>query len=79
MPFNLSLNRFLYRQTISMDCNFRVKNRYRSTKKPDIHLSPGWSYMVEPTGYMDYVKNFASQVEVCVILSRKSWPCSSGS
>ena len=60
-PQNL---RYLYRQTISVDCNFRLKNRHRATNVVDIRLSPGWAYMVEKSGYMDYVQRHANQAEV---------------
>ncbi|KIP01314.1 hypothetical protein PHLGIDRAFT_55306, partial [Phlebiopsis gigantea 11061_1 CR5-6] len=55
---------YLYRQVISTDANFRVKSRYRQTKKPDVCLSPGWAYFVEVTEYAKHYTQYASQEEI---------------
>ena len=41
-----------------------MKSRYRRTTKPDVCLSPGWSYFVETTKYADHYTKFASQDEI---------------
>lgn len=64
--------RYLYRQTISVDCNFRLKNRHRSTNMLDVRLSPGWSYFVERDAYMEHVRAHATQTEVNL---QSSWTC----
>ena len=58
--------RYLYRQTIAVDCNFRLKNRHRATNNMDVCLSPGLSYFVERKSYMQHVKKYASETEVRV-------------
>ncbi|KIP01466.1 hypothetical protein PHLGIDRAFT_80565, partial [Phlebiopsis gigantea 11061_1 CR5-6] len=55
---------YLYRQVVSIDCNFRVKSRYRKSNKPDVCLSPGWSYMVEHSKYEQHYTKYASQEEI---------------
>ncbi|KAI0689949.1 hypothetical protein BC835DRAFT_1228821, partial [Cytidiella melzeri] len=56
--------RYLYWQTIAVDCNFRLKNRHRSSSAIDVCLSPGWAYFVEHQGYLSHVKRFATQEEM---------------
>ena len=55
---------YIYRQTISVDCNFRLKNRHRTTNMTDVRLSPGWAYVVEQNAYMEHVAKHAKQTEV---------------
>lgn len=57
--------KYLYRQTIAVDCNFRLKNRHRSTHQQDVRLSPGWVFFVERTAYMGHVQQHSNQAEVC--------------
>lgn len=56
--------RYLYRQTVAVDCNFRLKNRHRATNNVHVALAPGLSYFVEPQGYMEHVRKHASETEV---------------
>ena len=60
--------RYLYRQTIAVDCNFRLKSRYRASNNVDVCLSPGLSYFVERTSYMEHVKKHASETEVRLLI-----------
>ncbi|KAI0693263.1 hypothetical protein BC835DRAFT_1276253, partial [Cytidiella melzeri] len=55
---------YLYWQTVAVDCNFRLKNRYRHSNNLDVTLSHGWAYFVEQKGYLEYVKRHANQQEV---------------
>lgn len=58
--------RYLYWQTIAVDCNFRLKNRYRPSNALDVRLSPGWAYVVDHVPYLEHVRRFATQEEVGV-------------
>ncbi|KAI0682360.1 hypothetical protein BC835DRAFT_1424520, partial [Cytidiella melzeri] len=55
---------YLYWQTVAVDCNFRLKNRYRHSNNLDVTLSHGWAYFVEQKGYLEYVKRHANQQEM---------------
>ncbi|KAJ3546784.1 hypothetical protein NM688_g5476 [Phlebia brevispora] len=55
---------FIYQLFLAQDANFRQKNRLRLTTYQDVCLSPGWSYFVETTEYMEHVKKFATQEEM---------------
>lgn len=57
--------RYLYWQTIAVDCNFRLKNRHRPNSTLDVRLSPGWAYTVDHEPYLAHVRQFANQEEVC--------------
>jgi hypothetical protein len=54
--------RFLYDGIYSIDANFRLKNRMRSTIDPG--LGTGWAYFVEDQPYNKYLLKHTSQRDV---------------
>ncbi|EMD39865.1 hypothetical protein CERSUDRAFT_63408 [Gelatoporia subvermispora B] len=56
--------RFKYNLFVSKDCNFRLKGRSRKSKITDVTLSPGWSYYIEHSKYMEHISRFMSEDEI---------------
>lgn len=59
------IHRYLYWLVVCVDACFRFKNRLRSSDQKDPTLGPGWSYMVDHGPYIEHVKKYASEAEVC--------------
>ncbi|KAI0795176.1 hypothetical protein BC629DRAFT_1439482 [Irpex lacteus] len=64
VPARILGSTFQTTSTIAVDCNFRLKNRHRTSNKPDVSLSPGWAYFVERGAYMAHVKQHTGQAEM---------------
>lgn len=62
------LCRWIYRLVVSMDCNFRLKSRFRAGGDHDPTLGPGLGYFVEHTAYHKFIMNYVDQEEVCSFL-----------
>ncbi|KAF9492640.1 hypothetical protein BDN71DRAFT_1420467 [Pleurotus eryngii] len=56
-------DKYLYSLLVSMDANFRLKNRMRSSDEADPGLITGLAYFVEPKGYSQHLKRFAAQTD----------------
>ncbi|KAF4580561.1 hypothetical protein EYR38_003160 [Pleurotus pulmonarius] len=57
-------DKYLYSLLVSMDANFRLKNRMRSSEEADPGLVTGLAYFVEPRGYSQHLKRFATQTDL---------------
>ena len=56
-----------YQLFLMVDANFRLKLKDRGTT--DIHLGPGWAYVVEDSKYRSHIAEFATDApEVRFIL-----------
>ena len=65
LSFLIVAESFRHALFIALDANFRLKGRDRGTTYEDVTLSPGWAYFVETSNYLEYVRQFANQEEVC--------------
>jgi hypothetical protein len=61
----LSVCSFLYRLMLSMDANFRLKNRLRRNARVDPPLGGGFGYQVKDLPYRQHLRNYVSEDEVC--------------
>jgi hypothetical protein len=59
--------RFLYCLILCADACFRMKNKIKSSELKDPTLAPGWAYFNDHGPYLDFVKRFVNQDEVCLI------------
>jgi hypothetical protein len=59
---------WLYNLSLSMDANFRLKNRCRSSWDKDPSLGPGYAYFVKNQDYIEHVANYAHEDEVRLLL-----------
>lgn len=64
ISLSLNISRWLYRLSLSIDANFRLSNRLRSSYEKDPGLGTGLSYFVPQAGYNEYVLQHADQEEV---------------
>ncbi|KAF9502212.1 hypothetical protein BDN71DRAFT_1515913 [Pleurotus eryngii] len=56
--------RFLYTLFVSVDANFRLKNRLRSNELVDAGLHTGLAYFVPQVSYKEHVMNHVSQADI---------------
>lgn len=56
---------FLFRLFLAGDANFRVKNNLVSSDARDPTLGQGWAYFVSKPEYLDHIKQFVDEEEVC--------------
>jgi hypothetical protein len=49
---------------LTMDTNFRLKNRMRVNDRTDPELGPGWAYFVGNKAYKKHLKNYVSEEDV---------------
>ncbi|KAF7311271.1 CxC2 domain-containing protein [Mycena kentingensis (nom. inval.)] len=61
--------RFLYMLILTVDANFRLKNRLRANEISDTPLGPGWAYWVEPKAYNEHVKNYVSETDMSTCIA----------
>lgn len=64
MDKHLTVVRHLYSLLVSLDANFRLKNRLRSSDEADPGLVTGLAYFVEPTAYSTHLKKYSEQKDV---------------
>jgi hypothetical protein len=62
-----SVDRWLYALILTIDANFRLKNKERNLAH-DVSLGDGWAFWVESTPYQEYVDIYGHQEEVCAVL-----------
>ncbi|KAK0497778.1 hypothetical protein EDD18DRAFT_1072294 [Armillaria luteobubalina] len=55
---------FLYMLILALDANFRLKNLYRSSWEKDPGLHMGLAHFVEPTRYLEHVRQYATQKDI---------------
>ncbi|KAJ8518864.1 hypothetical protein ONZ45_g4098 [Pleurotus djamor] len=56
--------RFLYMVFVSLDANFRLKNRLRKSDKIDPGLHTGLAYFVPPKSYNEHVLKHATEADI---------------
>ncbi|KAJ6557474.1 hypothetical protein B0H19DRAFT_1261098 [Mycena capillaripes] len=49
---------------LTVDANFRLKNRIRNNEIDDPTLGPGWGYWVEPQKYQEHLKKYINETDV---------------
>ncbi|KAJ7050839.1 hypothetical protein C8F01DRAFT_1177269, partial [Mycena amicta] len=54
---------YLYKLMISVDANFRLKNRIRANERQDPALGEGKGYFVETTPYKNHLKTYVAEKE----------------
>lgn len=54
--------RFLFRQFLAIDANFRLKRKNVSNDVNDPGLSNGWSYFVPETEFKDFIGSFGGLI-----------------
>ncbi|KAK0475606.1 hypothetical protein EDD18DRAFT_1367009 [Armillaria luteobubalina] len=55
---------FLYMLILALDANFRLKNLYRSSWEKDPGLHMGLAHFIEPTRYLEHVRQYATQKDI---------------
>ncbi|KAF7336029.1 CxC2 domain-containing protein [Mycena sanguinolenta] len=55
---------WIYRLMVSMDANFKMKGRDRSSKEKDPTLGPGWAYMVANDEYLKHLVKYIDEDEI---------------
>ncbi|KAK0493815.1 hypothetical protein EDD18DRAFT_1016043, partial [Armillaria luteobubalina] len=55
---------FLYMLILALDTNFRLKNLYRSSWEKDPRLHMGLAHFVEPTRYLEHVRQYTTQKDL---------------
>jgi hypothetical protein len=70
------MHSWLYSLRLTIDANFRLKNKDRGIKD-DPPLSDGWGHIVPETPYQEYIGKYGYQAEVSDWLrtSRKAYNC----
>ncbi|KAF7301155.1 CxC2 domain-containing protein [Mycena indigotica] len=61
-------NKYLYKLMLSIDANFRLKNRLRANERDDPSLGPGLGYFVESTAYKEHLKNYVAEKDASSVL-----------
>ncbi|KAF7296764.1 CxC2 domain-containing protein [Mycena indigotica] len=56
--------RYLYRLILSIDANFRLKNRLRPNEHQDLSLGSGLGYFVESSSYKDHLRSYVKEKDV---------------
>ncbi|KAJ7836173.1 hypothetical protein B0H13DRAFT_1652321 [Mycena leptocephala] len=60
---------YLYRLTLAMDANFKLKNRIRVNEREDPSLGPGWGAFVEPSKYKAHLKHYVAEKDVSTCIA----------
>ncbi|KAJ7061114.1 hypothetical protein C8F01DRAFT_1083331 [Mycena amicta] len=58
-------HQYLYKLMISVDANFRLKNRIRANERQDPALGEGKGYFVETKAYKEHLKTYIPEKERC--------------
>ncbi|KAM6492909.1 hypothetical protein JOM56_011043 [Amanita muscaria] len=54
--------RFLYTLFLAVDANFKLKQKNRDLRDPELY--PGWAYFVNEGPYQDFIKDYTDQPEL---------------
>ncbi|KAL1740807.1 hypothetical protein HDZ31DRAFT_46736 [Schizophyllum fasciatum] len=60
---------YVHNLFLSMDANFRLKNRFRRNARPDAPLGGGSGCVVEPQTYKDHLKAYVNEEDVSSCIS----------
>ena len=56
--------RYVHTLFLSMDANFRLKNRFRKNARSDAPLAGGSGCFVEPQEFKDHLKGYVNEEDV---------------
>jgi hypothetical protein len=69
MSWLMCVSRWLYTQNLTIDADFRLKNKDCGVKN-DPPLGDGWGHWVPEKPYQDYIQKYGYQTEVWFSLRR---------